>query len=92
MEQSMKKSFLQNFLEENEFPVRSYCGRGMSIQCVGIDCGNAMQMLVEIFEALHDSDALQNDDANSIFRDMRLAEWDSMGKGEILYFPGVKWI
>jgi hypothetical protein len=81
-------------LNDNEYNVRSYSGRGMyGSECLGITCGNPIETLVSIMEFLYESSRYNDGepqflDYTSLFMSGRT---DSMGLSSILYFPKIKW-
>lgn len=60
-----------------------YSGRGMfGRKCVGVVCGNALQMVVSLMEHLFSQ--------GEYFSLGNVCE-DNMGKGHIVYFPDIVW-
>lgn len=84
------KHSLQIACENAELSVRSYSGRGMyGRTCLGVtlggDIGNAV---ADIFLAMaHTASPSDMEEVADAFRGMQT---DSMGRGTIMYFPGIE--
>lgn len=79
-----------------EFRV-DYSGRGMyGAKCLAIDCDSPVKCLVDIFKALRAMDRVgQRHDTPSfavttILEYLGTGKVDSMGMGQILYFPTIE--
>lgn len=86
---------LIDLIESAEMTPRSYTGRGMGDRCcLGVNCDNSVDVPLIIVQAY-----LENcpTDLNSIQEAMDLIEllkgskMDSMGRGEIVYWPDIVW-
>ncbi len=87
---------LCELIEAAEYSYRSYSGRGMNgKQCLGIDTGKLpVQVALDIVnEYLHNCNGNTGsiDKAQDLCQLLRDCNSDSMGKGYIVYFPGIKW-
>jgi hypothetical protein len=88
----LKKNF-KDLLEDAGYEPRSYSGRFMyGDQCVGVTLGgeNLGTLVGDLIHTIMD-----RTDDESALRDLadRLSNvrTDSMGRGIVVYFPGVKW-
>ena len=75
-------------LEENDFEVRSYSGRAMYGEtCLGVDIpygvGDLMATLIL---------AVDEDDRDDVAEAVETLRMDSMGLGQIVYFPRVPFV
>lgn len=76
-------SALQKVLEENDFEVRSYSGRGMyGKTCLGVDIPHGMGHLMATLILTVDED-----DRDDVACAVETLCTDSMGLGQIVYFP-----
>lgn len=89
-----EKSALQLILEENQdalesmdASIRGYYGRGgSSVECLGVvdfEMGDLLALIIE-----NTNDANREELADTV----RVMRTDSMGKGTIVYFPGVVYV
>jgi hypothetical protein len=90
----MEAKKLITAIENSDFEARSYSGRGMyGDKCVGVEIDRDMSSFrlgAAIAYALSESDSDDGPtDVEELTR-LRVSE-DSMGRGAIVYFPGVKW-
>lgn len=82
----MSKTF-QQILEAAGYVTRSYSGRGMDgKECLSVTLAGDGMMGRFFADVLEVIDAEEMDPAAHAFRRMRT---DSLGKGTVVYFPGV---
>lgn len=87
----MKKHKLQILIENAGLEPRSYSGRGMfGDKCLGVNCDNPLEMFAEILES-DDLDPL-SDALDTVTHAMRKATTDSMGRGQIIYWPTIPYV
>lgn len=96
---------LQHIVTIAGYDVRSYSGRGMGgIQCLGVDleAGKSLatftaDLLAQVASLVtsnmngHDVDYF-HEAMDAVIEGLRKAQTDSMGRGTIIYFPGVKYV
>jgi hypothetical protein len=71
-------------LQLRSYSGRSYSGRGMyGAVCVGLDCDNVLEALGELAE--------NTEDCTIIAHLLKTAYSDSMGRGQIVYWPDIEW-
>jgi hypothetical protein len=76
---------LQEAAEAAGLQLRSYSGRGMyGAVCVGLDCDNVLEALGELTE----TEVL---DLSQVAHLLKTASSDSMGRGQIVYWPDIAW-
>jgi len=97
METNTEKHPLQILLEESDCNVRSYSGRGMSgKECLGVTIrrGGMGCLVSTVIEEIAErsSSSRGYDERFEISEAFRNMSTDSMGTGEIVYFPGVPFV
>jgi hypothetical protein len=81
---------LQQMLEESDIETQSYSGRGMyGKTCLGvsIDRGGLGDFIARVIEATQSQVGGEN--IEEIAESFRRMSTDSLGMGQIVYFPGV---
>lgn len=94
----MESHEFAELIESAGYEVRSYSGRGMfGKQCIGVSTDDVFELIANITKEIVDTDI------EPVSRDsstVRLNEWielmtqirtDSLGRGEIIYWPNMKW-
>lgn len=89
----MDKHIMQELIEDTESSrPRSYSGRGMyGRECLAVDVADGVFALVaDLITAARELD----DDAtfDVLEEALRHARTDSMGRGQVLYFPGIPYV
>ena len=86
---------LIGLIETAGYEPRSYSGRGMGGKaCLGIDCFPARGIELTLIQAYlencpTDSSSIQA--AMDLCEQLKDAKTDSMGRGEIVYWPNIAW-
>lgn len=84
--QEISNKIAQILEDEGSYSIRSYSGRGMyGKSCIGFDVGNTSDMLkiILILAANTDEEGIED----WLFDLAENARTDSMGMGQIIYFP-----
>lgn len=85
---------LCQLFEKCDYTVRSYSGRGMNGKtCLAVESGDNNLILDVIHElcVFNDDSSIQLGKVQEVAEMLRDARTDSMGKGEITYWPNIKW-
>lgn len=84
----MNVSKLQEIIEDAGYPCRSYSGRGVYKECLGVVCKNVFHLFSDICDSLrgNDQEELANC-LNECAKAFKNALGDSMGMDRIVYFP-----
>jgi hypothetical protein len=89
MDKASFDQIVEAFEETGE--VRSYSGRGMfGDHCLGVDCDNASSAILSAISGFaHNAETGREvEDFIELLSGHRV---DSMGQGQILYFPSIEW-
>lgn len=81
---------MKDVIESAGFRSRSYRGRGMTKDCIGF-CTNksAISAIGTMLEVIAENDSIE--EVLDFAKAIRKAGADSMGRGSIVYFPGLAW-
>jgi hypothetical protein len=86
---------LIDLIESAEMEPRSYTGRGMGNRvCLGIVSDNSLDIpltLVQCYLENCPTDSSSIQEAMDLCEQLKDSKFDSMGRGEIVYWPGIKW-
>ena len=96
--ESPMKSNLQKIAEaavlafdDGRTTVSSYSGRGMfGKECVGVSCDSASKFSADVAEYLLDNPDTEG--AHEVLQLLRKGRTDTLGKGQIFYFPSVPYV
>lgn len=80
---------LQSILTNLSYETRAYSGRGMGgKECLAVDLDDltATGLWADLYEGAH---LLRLDDIEDVAHNIRKSQQDSMGRGIVVYFPGV---
>ena len=89
---------LVELIQDAGYNTRPYSGRGLSIMygasCVGFSFEDlsVFQVIADLYDAIIGDDSGIIEGVEHLSKVIRGAKTDSMGMGEIMYFPRVKWI
>ena len=79
---------LQQIMTATGYETRSYSGRGMNgRECLAVECNHLMRLFAELLGDLDDED-----ERAAVAAALRKARMDSMGRGMVVYFPGVEFV
>jgi hypothetical protein len=88
-------------IESAEMTPRSYSGRGMGgRECLGITCDNSAEVPLNLVAAFCENEfrctsgdiALDSlEELQNLIEQLKGSKVDSMGRGEIVYWPQIKW-
>lgn len=91
----VKFSEIVDAFENAGSSVQSYSGRGMYGKvCLGVSCDNAITTLLEAISGFVENCGSDQDEMDKVFEFVQLLKnpkTDSLGRGQILYFPNIKW-
>lgn len=75
-------------IENTEHQPRFYSGRGMyGKRCLAVDANSIIGLVASLIEACSDYEQVMK-----LVNVLRSAKTDSMGLGEVLYFPKLEWV
>lgn len=84
-----KHDWLIKTITRADFTVRSYSGRGMyGTQCLGFEVDEYVSLLQVAADLI---DSVSEDNMEALAQVLRESRTDSMGRGQIVYFPHVEW-
>lgn len=89
----MNNSFsdIKQAFEAAGYEPRSYSGRGMyGKECLGVSGDSALEIVLETIETVA-SQAGDTETIAEFVADLLDVRTDSMGRGEIVYWPSIKW-
>jgi hypothetical protein len=86
---------LIDLIESAEMTARSYTGRGMGDRvCLGIVSDNSRDIaltLVQCYLENCPTDSSSIQEAMDLCEQLKDSKFDSMGRGEIIYWPEIAW-
>jgi hypothetical protein len=92
MENNSLQSVLESIaLAESDYQVRSYSGRGMyGDTCLAVTIrGNLFELFAQVLRVLDGDRTNLTEEVADAFS---MARQDDMGRGTVVYFPGVKYV